>query len=297
MPSTLAYVQNDQIYPSSDLREYASRKGLQIIGVYADRTKSAEHEEFQKMIKDSGEAMHGNKHSDGRNRSIYSSYRCHGRENNRGCTNKEIRRDYIDSFVLDELYKRLFSKISLQRLTEMLNDYNQRVASETNSELDKAKAELAENQRKVSSIIKMVTEAGISIDTVKADLMNLEQQKQYLEGYIRELEAENRANSISEEQVKEIIRKSGEFIRTHNVAECRNFIDSYIERVIVYNYRVDIIFKVNVFDKTTGTVSQMKSEGTKEAVESSYYAKKGKKRSGTGRKNGGNGQEQVAVNL
>ena len=241
-----------------------------------------------------GEAMHGNKHLDGRKKSNYSSYRCHGRENKRGCKNREIRRDYIDSFVLDELYKRLFSKISLQRLTEMLNDYNQRVASETNSELDKAKAELAENQRKVSSIIKMVTEAGISIDTVKADLMTLEQQKQYLEGYIRELEAENRANSISEEQVREIIRKSGEFIRTHNVAECRNFIDSYIERVIVYDDRVDIIFKVNVFDKATGTVSQMKSEGTKEAVESSYYAKK---RSGTGRKTGGKSEVQSAVSF
>ena len=39
-------------------REYASRKGLQIIGVYADRAKSgtsAEREEFQRMIKDSGE--------------------------------------------------------------------------------------------------------------------------------------------------------------------------------------------------------------------------------------------------
>ena len=48
----------------------------------------------------------------------------------------------------------------------------------------------------------MVIEAGISIDTVKADLVNLEQQKQYLEGYIRELEAENKANSISEEKVK-----------------------------------------------------------------------------------------------
>ena len=72
-----------------------------------------------------GEAMHGNKHLDGRKKSNYSSYRCHSRENKRGCKNREIRRDYIDSFVLDELYKRLFSKISLQRLTEMLNDYKQ----------------------------------------------------------------------------------------------------------------------------------------------------------------------------
>ena len=39
-------------------REYAQRKGLQIIEVYADRAKSgtsAECEEFQRMIKDSGD--------------------------------------------------------------------------------------------------------------------------------------------------------------------------------------------------------------------------------------------------
>ena len=184
--------------------------------------------------------------------------------------------------MLNELYKRLFSQISLQKLTEMLNDYNQKVASETGSELSKAKAELTENQRKVSGIIKMVTEAGISVDTVKASLKELEEQKQYLESYIKELEAANKANSISEEQVKDIIKKSGEFIRTHNLTECRNFIDTYIEKVIVYENKVDIIFKVNVFDKQTGTVSQMKSEGTKEALTQGYYAKNGVKRAGTG---------------
>ena len=84
-----------------------------------------------------------------------------------------------------------------------------------------------------------------------------------------------------------------EFIRTHNVADCRNFIDTYIEKVIVYDDMVDIIFEVNVFDKATGTVSQMKSEGTKEAVENSYYAKK---RSGTGQKMGGKSEVQSVVN-
>ena len=33
-----------------------------------------------------GEAMHGNKHLDGRKRSNYSSYCCHGRENKQVCT-------------------------------------------------------------------------------------------------------------------------------------------------------------------------------------------------------------------
>ena len=240
--------------------------------------------------------MHGNKHLDGRKKSNYSSYRCHGRENKRGCKNREIRRDYIDNFVLNELYKRLFSKISLQKLTEMLNDYNQQAALGTNSELSKAKAELTENQRKVSKVFEMVDEAGISVDTVKFRLKELDKQKQYLESYIKELEATNKANSISEEQVKEIIRKSGEFIRTHNLTECRNFIDTYIEKVIVYDDRVDIIFKVNVFDKQTGTISPLKSASSKATVQSSYYAKNGVKRSVNGRATVINGQTKTAVN-
>jgi len=256
---------------------------------------NAELENDAEFCGECGEAMHGNKHLDGRRKSSYSSYRCHGRENKRGCKNKEIRRDYLDSFVLEELYKRLFSQISLQQLTEMLNDYNQKAALETNSELVKAKAELTENQQKVSKIIKLVTETEISIDTVKAELKQLEEQKQYLESYIKELEAANKAKSISEEQVKEIIKKLGEFIRTHNLAECRNFIDNYIEKVIVYNDKVDIIFKVNVFDKQTGKVSQMKSEGSKAAVQNSYYSKNGVKRAVTGQKYGVKSRLKTAV--
>ena len=91
--------------------------------------------------------------------------------------------------------------------------------------------------------------------------------------------------------------KSGEFIRTHNLVECRNFIDNYIEKVIVYNDKVDITFKVNVFDKQTGTVSQMKSEETKEAVAQGYYSKQGIKRSGTGQTKVIQGQAKAAVSL
>ena len=95
--------------------------------------------------------------------------------------------------------------------------------------------------------------------------------------------------------------KSGEFIRAHNLTECCNFIDTYIEKVIVYEEKVDIIvdiiFKVNIFDKQTGTISQMKSEGTKEAVAQGYCSKQGIKRSGTGQKKVIQGQAKTAVNL
>ena len=55
-----------------------------------------------------GASMYGNTRMCGRNKSNYSSYRCSGRANHQGCRNKEVRRDYLDNFVLDELYRRLF---------------------------------------------------------------------------------------------------------------------------------------------------------------------------------------------
>ena len=50
-----------------------------------------------------GESMYGNTRICGRHKSRYSSYRCTAGANKRGCKNKEIRREYIESYVLDEL--------------------------------------------------------------------------------------------------------------------------------------------------------------------------------------------------
>ena len=97
--------------------------------------------------------MYGNTRVCGRNKSRYSSYRCYGGANKRGYKNKEIRREYIDNYVLDELYEKLFSHYSLQKLTAMLNDYNNKIASESDSELKRIEKALEENQRKISNIL------------------------------------------------------------------------------------------------------------------------------------------------
>ena len=43
-----------------------------------------------------------------------------------------------------------------------------------------------------------------------------------------------------------LIDASREFVRTKNISECKNFIQSYIEKVIVYGERVEVLFKIHV---------------------------------------------------
>ena len=96
--------------------------------------------------------MCGNVRTNGRRSGNYASYRCSGRHNKQGCHNKEIRRDYIDNYVLDELYNRLFSKVSLKNLTEMLNDYNAMMSSQSDSEINAIKTQIQDIDRKIVAI-------------------------------------------------------------------------------------------------------------------------------------------------
>ena len=204
--------------------------------------------------------------SPGRHKSRYSSYRCTAGANKRGCKNKEIRREYIESYVLDELYERLFSNYSIQKLTAILNDYNSRIAQESDSDIKRLEKSLTENQRKISNIFNFIMENGFASDTAKATLTALEDEKKLLENQLKEITDKNTSNAISEAIVKELMEKSGEFLRTHKLSECRNFIKSYIDKVIIYESKIEVIFKINVIDEQTGEIVPMRSETTRKKL-------------------------------
>ena len=217
-----------------------------------------------------GESMYGNTRICGRNKTRYSSYRCRGVANKRGCKNKEIRREYIESYVLDELYEQLFSNYSIQRLTAMLNDYNSKIAQESDSDIKRIEQALADNQRKTSNILNFVMENGFSSDTAKVKLTELENERKLLENQLKEITDKNKSNAISEAIVKELMAKASEFLKTHKLSECRNFITSYIDKVIVHEKKFEVIFKINVIDKKTGEIVPMRSEITRAKLMKKY---------------------------
>ena len=216
------------------------------------------------------EGMYGNTRICGRNKSRYSSYRCYGSANKRGCKNKEIRREYVDNYVLDELYEKLFSNYSIQKLTAMLNEYNNKIASESDSELKRIEKALEENQRKISNIFSFIMDKGLSADIAQADLTRLDEEKKLLERQRKEIEDKNTSNAISEAIVKELIERSSEFIKTRKLSECRNFITSYIDKVTVYENKVEVIFRFKTFNSDTGEFEAMKSEATRKSLIKKY---------------------------
>jgi site-specific DNA recombinase len=214
--------------------------------------------------------MTGNTRKCGRNKTRYSSYRCSNKANHKGCKNKEIRKEYLENYVLDELYNKLFSGCSIKKLTAMLTDYNRKKNVESNEELNLANKELTNVTQKISRVVALVSESGISVDTVRDDLRRLEERKRWVEAHIKDITRDGDASIITEETIVELINRSKEFVKTRNIPECRNFIESYVGKILVFSDRVEVQFKIHVPEEEEGIIKPLSSGERIELIQQEY---------------------------
>lgn len=82
-----------------------------------------------------GHALQGNHRPAYMNRPKYVTYRCGNRDRTKQCDNKEIRREYVEMYVLHQLAQRLFNDSAIPHLVQMLNEYQQKSNTSINKEL------------------------------------------------------------------------------------------------------------------------------------------------------------------
>jgi len=216
-----------------------------------------------------GSSMQGNTRHCGRSKIKYSTYRCSSKHDRKGCTNKEIRKEYIDHYAMDALYDNLFNESSIKKLAQMLTDYNNRQSNAGKDEIAQVEDDILNTTEKISTILRLVTESGISIETVKDDLKSLEDKKTYLSEHLREIKLHN-AVTITDEKILELVNRSREFVQTKNIPECRNFIEQYVEKVLVFADHVEVLFKINVVGDNDGEVTNLTSKEDVKTLQREY---------------------------
>jgi site-specific DNA recombinase len=215
--------------------------------------------------------MHGNTRRDGRNGIVYSSYDCSGKKRLKCCDNRGIRREYLDNYVISELYSKALSNLSILEITNKLNDYNRKMAMRSDSELETVRKELDETERKISRVVKLATETDTPVEIFKKELQGLKDGKIFLESRLNELRMRNAVSKIPVGVTAELLEKSRDIIKTHDYAECRDVITAFVDRIIVYNDKVEVTFKIMMPDDGTEGLSPMRSEETKDEIQNDSF--------------------------
>ena len=86
---------------------------------------------------------------------------------------------------------------------------------------------------------------------------------------IRINEVEQYASLISDETIIDLVNRSKEFGQTRNIPECRNFIESYVDKVIIYGDKVEVKFKIHVPDDDD-TISPLASGERIKVLQNGY---------------------------
>ncbi|WP_088186817.1 recombinase family protein [Desulfosporosinus sp. FKA] len=190
-----------------------------------------------------GHAMQGNHRRESKTRPKYISYRCGNRDRTKQCDNKEIRREYIEMYVLDQLEKRLFNEKAIPHLVQMLNDYQSKYSSKINKEASDMETRLAEVKKQISNIVTAI-EKGFYQESFKTRMSELEDEKQSIEIFIQQLNAKNSTTQITEDNLRQILSVFKQFVTEKNIPECKKFIDNYVNKVLVYKDHIEVVFSL-----------------------------------------------------
>lgn len=193
-----------------------------------------------------GECHHmyqGNKRKD-KYGNDYISYRCGCRKQKRDCNNKEIKRDYLEEFVLTELEKHVLNDEAIPDLSKELNEQLKYKSNNNEELLSNLRIKLEKVNKEIENILNAIM-SGIVNNMLKDKLDELEQVKVNLDLKINELAIENRgveSVDITEGQIRNMFSKFKEFVTTRNLPECKRFISDYIKKIIVYRDHIEVIF-------------------------------------------------------
>lgn len=189
--------------------------------------------------------MHGNARYPAPNRPKLVTYRCSHRDNNFNCTNKEIRRDQIENFVIDQLQKYLFNDEMIPELTTRLNDYIATEQSGSDVDIGKYQSKLKELQTQKKNVIEAIAKTGYG-DLFTEKLEQIESEILTVTEMLQRQEKLNKRVIVTEEMIREYLGSFKQFILKRDKPQIKKFIDAYVERVEVFHEKVKVVLKVSL---------------------------------------------------
>ena len=191
-----------------------------------------------------GSAYIGSSKRAGRNKQLYVTYRCNRRaaKSHDACDNKEIRREYIEPFVLRQLAEVLFNEDMRAAVIRSYNDYLSSEAAGKHTALISLRSQQKEATRKLNNLAEAIAEGGAATLVRKVD--ELERQKEEIEAQIRQEELVLENSALEEEKIAKGFDCAKELLQAGTLKNAQRLVNQYVDKVVIYKEHVEVDFNV-----------------------------------------------------
>lgn len=191
-----------------------------------------------------GGVMVGNRAKQGRNKQLYAYYECNNKKRLKTCDAKAVNKEYVEKFVVEWLLKAIFSAEGITKWVKMLNERNEELIKQRNSEVEHARNELKTVEEKIQNIIKAISE-GMFNPSMKEAMNKLEIQKEILSTSISNL-SKKVENKLTAVMMKNYLEKDRNTFLSDDIQACKNIISNYVKKVTILDGFIDNEFGLDL---------------------------------------------------
>lgn len=183
----------------------------------------------------------GSRKLGGRNKKLQVTYRCITRKSKHACMNKEIRREYIETFVLDALSKHIFNEKLIPKLIEGYRKYQKSNSSDLVKTRDGLKARINEITTQIDNLVDIIVKSGSEVLAKK--LTEIEVERIHLKADYNQICEVNEIQEITYEKLSESFFIARELMNAKELSATKKLIELYIDRVTIFQNHVSVTFK------------------------------------------------------
>ncbi len=187
-----------------------------------------------------GFSMCGDKRHAGRNKNLLVTYRCVGRKNKHTCQNKEIRREYIEAYVLETLSEYLFNEKLISKIVEAYHAYQLETNADVIRTRDALKSRLNEITREIANLVNIVAKTGS--EAVVGKINELEHEKAMAQLRYEQAAKEADCDAITVEALTERFGHAKALLKNGALSTTKKLIEQFVHRVSIFSDRVEVVF-------------------------------------------------------
>lgn len=159
------------------------------------------------------------------------------------CDNTEIRKEYLEEYVMTELEKIIVSDTAIQEIVDIVNNYSENKISEKEEVKKRLEVGKSEIEQRIGNIIKAITMGFASME-LKSELDKLEEEKSKLELNIKRADIKSETEKTTEDDVREQLKSLRYFLLNRDLVEVKKFMKSIIKEIVVSKEGVEVIFNL-----------------------------------------------------
>ena len=210
-------------------------------------------------------AMIGHTSRSGRNKTKYSTYVCGERYRTKNCNLKAVNRELIEDMTIRELKEKILNPESLNYLADKLIVHYQKMQQEDSGDFTVLEKKLNEIQGKINNIVNAIADGMYNL-SMKATMDKLEQEKAEVSSMISEIRSKLLCTSIDRDMIIKYLQKDMEALDRKSPEDLKKIVQTYVEKVEVYQDYVDITLIVHTIGGGEGSRTPVRNR-----IHKSFY--------------------------